>query len=349
MAVKFQDYYEILGVSRDADEKKIKAAYRKLARKWHPDLHSGKDKEAAEEKFKAINEAYEVLSDPEKRSKYDRLGANWRSGDHFDPASGMDGVNFYTTGNIDPEDLQGFSDFFSTLFGGMPGEPRRSSPFRDVPVRGQDIDTQIDLTLEEAYKGVTKAFSLAANAICPECRGQGIVDRGFCRRCGGIGAIPQTRTLEVKIPVGVFEGSRIRLKGQGGEGVSGGPRGDLHLKVHLLPHPVFRVKGNDVETTVVLHPEQAVLGDRVSVPTLDGPVNLTIPPHSHSAKKLRLRGKGWPLRDGGRGDQYVMIKIDLPRHISEEEQELYSRIKELRKVHHSHGGYSGDRQGGDQA
>lgn len=348
MAVKFQDYYEILGVSRDADEKKIKAAYRKLARKWHPDLHSGKDKEAAEEKFKAINEAYEVLSDPEKRSKYDRLGANWRTGDSFDPSSGMDGVNFYSTGNINPEDLQGFSDFFTTMFGNRTAGSRRSQPFRDVPVRGQDVDSQIELTLEEAYKGVAKSFSLATNAICPECRGQGIVDRNFCRGCGGTGSVRQVRTLEVKIPVGVFEGSRIRLKGQGGEGISGGPRGDLHLKVHLLPHPVFQVKGNDVENTVVIHPEQAVLGDRVTVPTLDGPVHLTIPPHSHSGKKLRLKGKGWPTRDGGRGDHYVVIKLDLPRNISEEEQELYRRIQEIRRVQHPDG-QSGRHEGGDQA
>ena len=347
MAVKFQDYYEILGVSRDADEKKIKAAYRKLARKWHPDLHNGKDKEAAEEKFKAINEAYEVLSDAEKRNKYDRLGANWRTGDNFDPSSGMDGVNFYSTGNINPEDLQGFSDFFATMFGERQAGPRRASSYRDVPVRGQDVESQIDLTLEEAYQGVSKTFSLATNAICPECRGQGIVDHSFCRSCGGTGAIRQVRTLEVKIPVGVFEGSRIRLKGQGGEGVSSGPRGDLHLKVHLLPHPVFQVKGNDVENTVVLQPEQAVLGDRVTIPTLDGPVHLTIPPHSHSGKKLRLKGKGWPIRDGGRGDEYVVIKIDIPRHIGEEEQELYRRIQELRKAQKSYG--HSDRDGGDQA
>lgn len=346
MAVKFQDYYEILGVSRDADEKKIKAAYRKLARKWHPDLHSGKDKESAEEKFKAINEAYEVLSDPEKRSKYDRLGANWRMGDNFDPTAGMDGVNFYSTGNINPEDLQGFSDFFATLFGASQGGARRASPFRDVPIRGQDIESEIDLSLEEAYRGVTKTFSLVVNAICPDCRGQGIIDRGFCRSCGGTGSIKQTRTLEVKIPVGVFEGSRIRLKGQGGQGVAGGPRGDLHLKVHLLPHPVFQLKGNDVENTVVLHPEQAVLGDRVTVPTLDTPVNLTIPPHSHNGKKLRLKGKGWPTRDGGRGDQYVIIKIDLPHHISEEEQELYQKLRDLRQSHKTHA--HSDRQGGDQ-
>ncbi|MGE5389556.1 MAG: DnaJ C-terminal domain-containing protein, partial [Deltaproteobacteria bacterium] len=184
--------------------------------------------------------------------------------------------------------------------------------------------------------------------ICPECRGQGIIDRSFCRSCGGTGSVRQARTLEVKIPVGVFEGSRIRLKGQGGEGVGGGPRGDLHLKVHLLPHPVFQVKGNDVENTVLLHPEQAVLGDRVSIPTLDGTVHLTIPPHSHSGKKLRLKGKGWPARDGARGDQYVVIRIDLPRNISEEEQDLYRRIQKIRNVHRSHS--QDDRQeGGDQA
>ena len=327
MAVTFRDYYEILGVSRDADEKKIKAAYRKLARKWHPDLHSGKDKEKAEEKFKEINEAYEVLSDSEKRSKYDRLGSNWRNGDQFDP--GDMGSNYYYSSDFNPQDFQGFSDFFASIFGGSPGGRRTSTSFYDGPMRGQDIESEIELTLEEAYHGGSKSLQLSAGSLCPQCSGRGITGRSICSRCGGTGSIPSTRTIEVKIPPGVFEGSSIRLKGQGGEGTADGPRGDLYLKVRLLPHPVFTVKGRDVETVITLRPDQAVLGDKVSVPTLERSVNLTIPPGTISGRRLRLKGKGLPARDGNHGDQYVKININIPADISEDEKELYRKIREI--------------------
>ncbi len=327
MAVTFRDYYEILGVSRDADEKKIKAAYRKLARKWHPDLHSGKDKEKAEEKFKEINEAYEVLSDSEKRAKYDRLGSNWRNGDQFDP--GDMGSSYYYSSDFNPQDFQGFSDFFASIFGGNPGGRRTSTSFYDGPMRGQDIESEIELTLEEAYHGGSKSLQLSAGSLCPQCSGRGITGRSICSRCGGTGSIPSTRTIEVKIPPGVFEGSSIRLKGQGGEGTADGQRGDLYLKVRLLPHPVFTVKGRDIETEITLRPDQAVLGDKVTVPTLERSVNLTIPPGTVSGRRLRLKGKGLPTRDGNHGDQYVKININIPADISEDEKELYRKIREI--------------------
>ncbi len=334
MAVSYQDYYEILGVKRDADPKAIKSAYRKLARKWHPDLHSGKKKEEADEKFKQINEAYEVLSDPEKREKYDRLGSNWRSGEQFD-SSPFGESGYYSTSNLNPEDLQGFSDFFSVLFGSQAAGPsrgrRRRSEFYDGPVRGQDIESSIDLSLEEAFHGISKSLQLATGQICPECRGSGLAGQNICRSCGGTGSISEPHNLNVRIPAGVYEGSSIRLKGQGGAGLGGGEKGDLYLKVHLLPHPLFNVKGRDIESELNIRPEQAVLGDRVKVATLDNTVTMSIPAGSHSGQKMRLKGKGMAQKDGVRGDHYVVIRIDTPRELNSEEKELYQRLMDIQK------------------
>jgi curved DNA-binding protein len=344
MAVAFQDYYEILGVKRKVADKEIKSAYRKLARKWHPDVHTGKQKAEAEEKFKKINEAYEVLSDPEKRSKYDRLGSNWRNGQDFQPPPGWgDNVRFY--GSADSpggeggfQGTGGFSDFFETLFGGgafgratagtgATGTRRRAR----APQRGQDVETEIELPLDEAYRGVSKTIQLSTVAVCPECGGTGTKERGFCPRCGGTGQVPDTKTLEVKIPAGIRDGGHIRLRGQGGEGMGGGARGDLYLKVRLLPHSVYTVKGNDLETEVGLLPDQAALGDKVRVPTLDGPVIMTVPPGSHAGSRLRLREKGLPGNGGQRGDEYVRLVIDIPPTLSEEEKDLYRKLQNLRK------------------
>jgi curved DNA-binding protein len=327
MAVTFRDYYETLGVPRDADEKKIKAAYRKLARKWHPDLHTGKDKERAEEKFKEINEAYEVLSDTDKRAKYDRLGSNWRNGDQFDP--GDAGSTYYYSGDFDPADFQGFSDFFASIFGSSKPGYRGTSTFYDGPMRGQDIESEIELTLEEAYHGGNKSLRLSAGKVCGECNGRGIVGRTICTTCGGTGSVSALRNIEVKIPAGVKEGSTIRLKGQGGEGSGGGPSGDLYLKVRLLPHAQFTVEGKDIEYVLTLRPDQAVLGDKVMVPTLDGSVRVTIPPGTPAGRRLRLKGKGLPGRGGDNGDQYVKININIATDIKEEEKELYRQIRAI--------------------
>ncbi|MDH7479884.1 MAG: DnaJ C-terminal domain-containing protein [Syntrophomonadaceae bacterium] len=334
MAVPFQDYYEILGVKRDASEADIKAAYRKLARKWHPDLHASKKKAEAEEKFKKINEAYEVLSDPEKRAKYDRLGTNWRMGQDFEPPPDMEGVRFYTSADFGESFPGGFSDFFEMLFG-RPGfrtaEGFSRGGFSPGPVRGHDVESEIELSLEEAYHGVAKTFQISADAICPSCRGSGTQGRSFCPRCGGTGSLKEIKTLEVKIPPGMHDGGRIRLKGRGGEGTAGGERGDLYLKVHIRPHPLFKVKGHDLEMDMVVYPDQVVLGDKVNATTIDGTVTMTIPAGSHAGTKLRLRGKGLPIRGGGRGDQYVRLVIDIPESLSEKEKNAYKHLRELRQ------------------
>ncbi len=328
MTVVFHDYYETLGISRSATGKEIKAAYRKLARKWHPDLHPEKEKAAAEAKFKQVNEAYEVLSDPEKRAKYDRLGAHWRDGQDFQPPPDMEGFHFYSgTG----AEAGGFSDFFEALFGGT--DPFRRAgrrTRRGGPVRGQDVETDLEITLEEAYRGSEKALQLTTREICPGCGGTGYDDNAFCSRCGGTGQITAGKSLTVKIPPGVHDSSRIRLKGQGGEGSAGGTRGDLYLKVRFLPHPIFKVQEKDLETEITLRPEQAVLGGEVSVLTLDGPVRMKVPAGTRTGKRLRLRGKGLPGKEG-RGDEYVRIRIDVPEHLTAAEEELYRQLAALRR------------------
>lgn len=328
MAVTYQDYYEILGVPRDASAKDIKAAYRKLARQWHPDLHTGKKKEAAEEKLKRINEAYEVLKDSDKRAKYDRLGKNWQAGQDLGGPD-MDGFHYYRSAHMNAEDLGGFSDFFASLFGAPAAAG--GSTFHTGSRRGQDIETTLDLTLEELYHGGSKSVRLSSRQLCPDCQGQGMQGRSFCSRCGGTGSLPEEKKLDIKIPAGVYAGSTIRLQGQGGQGLGGAAPGDLFLKVNLLPHPLFQVKDRDLETKISLRPEQAVLGDKVTASTLEGSVTVTIPAGSHNGSRLRLKGKGLPLKEGGRADQYLLIQIDTPRDLSEEETELYRKLKEIRQ------------------
>ena len=216
-----------------------------------------------------------------------------------------------------------------------PGRPPRTSPGARFngrargPQRGQDVETEIALPLEEVFHGASKTIQLSTGAVCAVCGGTGAKDRGFCSRCGGTGQVPDTKTLEVKIPAGVRDGGRIRLRGQGGEGLGGG-RGDLYLKIRLLPHPIYTVKGSDLETDVKLFPEQAVLGDKVQVPTLDGPVIMTVPPGSHTGTRLRLRGKGLPEKNGERGNEYVRLVLDIPSDLSAEEESLYRQLKELK-------------------
>jgi curved DNA-binding protein len=310
MSVKFQDYYEILGVGRDASEDEIKRAYRKLARKYHPDVN--KDK-GAEEKFKQINEAHEVLKDPEKRKLYDQLGPDWQAGQDFKPPPGWEKAHFqFRTGpGAEAFDFGGgFSDFFESLFGGsMAGGGRASGGQRSWVMRGQDHEAEIEIDLESAYRGATRTLTLQGHEIDPQ---------GQVR--------PTVQNIQVKIPSGVTDGTRIRLAGKGGEGMGGGSPGDLYLKVRIEPHPRFSLDGHNLLTEVPVTPWEAALGATVQVETMDGTVKLKIPPNSQSGKKLRLRGKGFPKKTGERGDLIARLNIVIPKNLTAREKELFAQM-----------------------
>jgi curved DNA-binding protein len=315
MAVKFQDYYETLGVGRNASEAEIKRAYRKLARKYHPDVN--KDKEA-EDKFKQINEAHEVLKDPKKRKLYDQLGPDWQAGQDFKPPPGWEDVHFdFQTGpGAEAFDFGGgFSDFFEMLFGGrMAGGGGASARQASWVMRGQDQEAGIEVSLEDAYHGATRTITL---------QGHEIDSQGQVR--------PTAQNLQVKIPPGVTDGTRIRLSGKGGAGMGGGPAGDLYLRVHIMPHARFRVEGHDLLVEVPVTPWEAALGATVEVPVMDGTVNLKIPAGSQSGQRLRLRGKGLPKKGSERGDLFARLKIAVPKDLNEREKELFSEMAEISK------------------
>ncbi len=321
MAVKYRDYYEILGIKRGAGQDEVQRAYRKLARKYHPDVNKASN---AEEKFKEINEAYEVLKNPEKRKMYDQLGPNWRAGQDFRPPPGWDArFDFGRGGSRQTEFEWGgpgdFSDFFESLFGGRgfrqarggtaPGGLGREAVWRQA---GADQETTIRIPLEEAFGGVTKPIVLQSQVINP--KGQLEV---------------REKRYDVKIPPGILPGQRIRLTGQGEEGTGGGPKGDLYLKVEIEPHPVFKLNGRDLHMDVPVAPWEAVLGSEVRVSTLSGNIDLKIPPGKQSGQKLRLRGKGMPNPKGAPGDLHVTVVVKVPTHPSASERELF---EELRKI-----------------
>ncbi len=326
MAVKFRDYYEVLGVPRTAADADIRKAYRKLARKLHPDVNPG-DK-SAEEKFKELNEAYEVLSDAEKRRTYDTVGSNWKDGSEFSPPPGWQsssGVRFRDSadGFGGSADQNGFSDFFESLFGRR-GGGGAGAPFR---TRGEDIEAEIVLTLENSHRGVTRGITLNATETCPTCGGSGTKDGKTCPTCGGSGVIRRPKSLDVTIPVGVRNGSVIRLAGEGEPGTRGGSPGDLLLRVRLEPHPLFRIVGeDDLELDLPVAPWEAALGARVPVPTLEETVELTIRASTQAGQRLRLRGQGLNRRSGGRGDLYAKVRIVIPPKLTSNEKGLFEKL-----------------------
>lgn len=320
MAVQFRDYYETLGISKTASEDEIKSAFRKLARKHHPDV--AKDKKTAEEKFKQINEAYEVLSDPDKRKKYDELGANWDQPGGSQPppgwGGGQPGGGFRRYGggeNGRGVDFEfggtGFSDFFEAFFGGGRGQSAfggGGAGFGDRAAgaeRGPDVEADIMVTLEEALKGSTRQVSL--------------------RR----GASDKVEKYQVKIPRGVHEGQRIRLAGQGEAGARGGKSGDLFLRVRLARHPDFAVEGSDLIYEAKIGPWQAALGDELKVPTLEGTARLKMPAGTQGAQRFRLRERGLPNATGTRGDLYVVAQIQVPKKLSESERAIWEQLARL--------------------
>lgn len=328
--MNYKDYYAVLGVPKNAAEKDIKSAYRKLARKWHPDANPDNPK-AAEEKFKDIQEAYEVLGDAEKRRKYDALGSDWqraaREAEQQRNYRAQQGAetpfNFGFAAEGGPS---GFSDFFDAFFSGVGG---RRAP--NMARKGQDLETTIDLTLAEAFSGGKKSISLQVEDICPKCGGTGTLGARICSQCHGTGRILETKKFDVTIPRGVREGQRIRLAGQGGAGANNGPSGDLFLIVHLLDDSRYERKGDDLYMDLPVSIYDLVLGGEVRVPTITGEVTMTIPPGTQNNKMLRLSGKGMPhVKDAGTGDQYVRLVGQLPQNLSEKETKLYRELAGLR-------------------
>ncbi len=340
MAVQYKDYYKSLGVARTATDAEIKKAFRKLAREYHPDV--AKNKKQAEEKFKEINEAYEVLGDPAKRKKYDELGANWSSGADFRPPPGWEnftrgggGGGRSAGGNQEYEfhfGGTGFSDFFEQLFGSggaRAGGFGRRGGFTDESLaaeRGEDIEGDIMVTLEEATTGSVRSVSVRHAVPCETCGGTGQKGRNVCNVCGGTGQVSRTETYQVKIPPGVTEGQRLRIAGRGEAGVGGGAAGDLFLRVRLAKHPDFEVEDHNLIYEAEVAPWEAVLGANISVPTLNGRVNIKIPPGTQSGQKLRVRERGLPLRGGAKGDLIVVTRVEVPAKVTDSERKLWEQL-----------------------
>jgi len=329
--MKYLDYYSVLGVARDASPEAIKKAYRKLARQYHPDINKSS---GAESRFKEINEAYEVLSDPEKRKRFDALGHNWKTGQDFSPPPGWGGFPGASSG---PEgfafDFGGgggdFSDFFSALFGDLAGKKRGGQGRRSAGAnpfagfegfggrgqtgfapRGRDFEADLPLSLEELFSRTPKTVTLQV----PQLRPDGVVAR-------------TARTFHVRIPPGATDGTRIRLSGQGEGG------GNLYLNIRVAPHPVFRLNGHDLDMMIPVAPWEAVLGAKVRIPTLEGTASLTIPPGTQGGARFRLGRKGLPDKNGSRGDIYVTLRIALPEQPTAREKELFEQLAKESPFH----------------
>ena len=370
-----RDYYEVLGISKGASEEEIKKAYKKLARKYHPDMNPG-DKEA-EEKFKEINEANEVLSDPEKKARYDQFGFAG-----VDPNYGAGAGGAYGAGGFDFGDL---GDIFGSFFGGGFGGGARANP--NAPTRGESLRTSVNISFEEAAFGCEKEVSIdrveqcpdchgsgcakgTTAEVCPDCRGSGVIQQrrqtplGYmstsapCQRCGGRGKIihqpcptcggksmvRRRKTIKVTIPAGIDNGQTISLRGQGNAGKNGGPAGDLLIVVSVRPHEIFHREGTSVLCEAPITFTQAVLGAELEIPTIDGKVKYTIPEGTQSGTTFRLKGKGIPGLNGrGRGDQYVTVNIETPRNLNREQKEALRKFSELlgEKNYEEHKGFFG--------
>lgn len=299
----FKDYYQLLGVTEDADTKAIKTAYRKLARKYHPDLSEETD---AEERFKEVAEAYEVLKDKEKRAEYDKI-KQYGGADGFEPPPGWQHGGFQSSGG----DYQGgFSEFFEDIFGQAQHNSRQGYSRQHFARRGEDIEMGLPVFLEEAHRGETRTISFRVPQFDDNRQ-----------------LTYQDKTLKVKIPAGVIDGERIRLKGQGAPGIGDAPAGDLYLQIQFAEHPLYSVQGATLTMTVPITPWEAMLGTRLEIPTLDGKVNLAVPANSQNGARLRLKGKGLG-RDGKQGDLYVVLGVTLPPTASDKERQLWQQLSE---------------------
>lgn len=344
--MEYKDYYKILGVDRDATEAKIKSAYRKLARQYHPDVNKSPD---AVNKFKDINEAYEVLSDKEKKSRYDSLGANWQQGANFTPPPGFEGFNFNQAGGFSQFSGGGdFSDFFSSIFGDLMGGAQRRSKknsfsYEDLFGSAQshrgcsggncaqgaqsnneslDVTQELNITAKDLMSD--KPVSVKMNTVekCLKCSGAGSV----CSDCGGTGIVSKTRSLTVKIPKGVKEGQKIRLKGEG-KIDNYGRKGDLYFIIRFKDNE-YTIDGENVTKTIEITPAEAVLGAKKDILTLHGIIGIKIPPETRSGKTLRLKELGLPKKSGGFGNLNLKININIPSSITEKQKELYKKLLE---------------------
>jgi DnaJ-class molecular chaperone len=376
--VQFKDYYKTLGVGRTASQDEIKSAYRRLARKHHPDLNPG-DKQA-EERFKELNEAHEVLADAEKRKLYDRYGDAWRqykeagfTGDEPTgrPTGRVSDADFgewfarqaRTTGRTagtngrgaswsfetnfgGAGESRGFSDFFQTLFGNLGGlagfggrEASRTTRLTPERSHGEDLEVEVEVSFDEAFRGATRTFEVKNAEICPTCHGVGLVRESLCPTCDGTGQVPKTKAIEVRIPAGVNTGSKIRVKSQGTPGRNGGPNGDVVLRIKVKPDARFERDGDDIRVDVDVPLYTAMLGGEAIVQTLDGRVALTIPPESQNGRVFRLRNKGMPrlkskaATDGvsERGDLLAKIRTILPTDLNQDERELVTKLRDMRR------------------
>ena len=338
MTLEYKDYYAILGVDRKAGKKEIKAAFRKLARKYHPDVAKGK---GTAERFREVSEAYEVLSDPEKRRRYDTLGPDWQRYAQAPPGEAGQGSGF----RVEHGDTADFSDFFRTIFGDFAGPQgprvgRGGVNLEDLlgggfeegrrgRGRGQDVQAGVEISLEEAFAGTRRALTLETEEPCPACRGAGNLGGAPCAQCHGTGWQRGRHEVNVRIPAGVKSGQRVRVSGEGAAGGAG--RGDLYLVVSVAPHPQLERKGDDLRVTVPITAPEAALGATIEVPTLRGKVSMRVPPATSSGRTFRLPGYGMPrVKGGGAGDEYVTVKIVMPSELTAAERELYERLRELR-------------------
>jgi molecular chaperone DnaJ len=348
-----RDYYEVLGVKRGASIDEIKKAYRKLAKKYHPDVNPGNKQ--AEEKFKEISEAYVVLSDPEKKRKYDQVGHQAFVGDFdFSRMYSQQGQPF---GGFDFSGFGGLEDILGDIF-------TKKGKGRAGPFRGNDLQYTMEIGFEEAAKGFTTEITYNRDISCPECGGSGTrpgsskqacyecggtgqktggflnlpqacprcngtgqINTNPCGRCQGSGKVTAPEKLKVRIPAGVDNGSRVRIKGKGAAGIQGGPNGDLYIITTVRPHPWFERKGDDIYLELPLTVSEAALGSKVTVPTIDGPAMVTVPPGTQSNQKLRLKGKGIARKDGIKGDQIVTVKIVVPRNLDEKSKQLLKEFE----------------------
>ncbi|MFH0914756.1 MAG: J domain-containing protein [Chloroflexota bacterium] len=320
-----KDYYAILGVSRNATEKEIKQVYRKLARQHHPDVNPGNKN--AEARFKEINEAYEVLSDPEKRKKYDQFGDQWQYAEQFAKARPQ-GQPFREFRQGEPLHFE--EGDLESLFGDLFG-PRTGGRRTPRPRRGEDLEHPVELTLEEAYQGTSRTIALEVPETCSSCQGTGRIRNALCSVCRGSGVVSRSQRLAVKIPPGVDNGSRVRVAGKGGPGHQGGPSGDLYLVVSVRPYSEMERQGDDLYTEISVPLTVAVLGGEVQVPSVKGRLALKIPPETQNGQSFRLGGKGMPhLGDARSGDLLVRVTVALPQKLSEEERKLFEALRRLR-------------------